>query len=110
MSPLQAAIWYGLGSATELLDFLDVAYDALPDAIKAQVWRELSTSRPYGLKPQDKARAVYEHWQQIDVDKFIEGLILEQAQDAAIGKIGKKVGEASKLHNRPVGFQTGPAI
>lgn len=82
-------------SATEIGDFVDVLYDALPYHLKAKYGSTpyLLRSVPWKLKLQ----IIYDNFDSIDVSSAVEGYILNEIEDrlyAAKGKLANKAAKA----------------
>jgi hypothetical protein len=82
-------------AVTEGLDVLDVLHDALPE--QCQV--------PDGT-PQEKALALYNCLDQLDLDAAIKGLILNAIEDAIVGRANQLGQDAAD----DLGLILGPAI
>lgn len=91
-----------MGLITELSDFVDVLWGAMPEHIQKRY-------RNAGFDA--KAKIIYDNYHLIDGEKLVEGLILDWIEDAAIGKMGSAVAEAVKkaakdgLYVSPKGLQ-----
>lgn len=97
----QFATWL-MGLITELSDFVDVLWGAMPEGLQ----------RRYANAGLDtKLKIIYDNYQQIDGEKLVEGLIKDWLEDAAIGKLGQGVADAVKkaakngLYVSPKGLQ-----
>ena len=102
-SKIIGRIWRAIGSVTEAGDMIDIAFASLPKSIRQM----------YGKKPSpyDKARAVYRHWEVMDMNEFVHKLIANQIEDAIFGLWGRFGAKASKIlgdiTGRPVGINQG---
>lgn len=102
-SKIIARIWRAIGSVTEAGDMIDIAFASLPKSIRQM----------YGKKPTpyEKARAVYRHWEVMDMNEFVHKLIANQIEDAIFGLWGRFGAKASKIlgdiTGRPVGINQG---
>lgn len=106
MGAVAAAIWHGVGPITETVDFVDVLYEALPKNIKRDAYRD----RGRQPNPFERAELIYRNINQIDIGKALSGYVQEQIEDYVIGKFGKKLGEASRNDQRPIGYGAGWAL
>lgn len=86
--------WAIINMFTEGLDFLDVVWEALPK-------KDRTKGRP---TPYDKARDIYDHFDQIDIAKAIENYINNQIEDYVYGMIGKQVAKAQGVIGSPTGL------
>lgn len=102
-SKIIGRIWRVIGSVTEAGDMIDIAFASLPKSIRQM----------YGKKPSpyEKARAVYRHWEVMDMNEFVHKLIANQIEDAIFGLWGRFGAKASKIlgdiTGRPVGINQG---
>lgn len=105
-----------LNWATEGLDILDAAYDALAPYAKA---REGLFKKGKPPTPIEKARAIANNLGAVDGARMMENLLRNQANDALAGGLGRAAGKAAgKTYGpggagpfgRPAGFQSGPAL
>lgn len=106
-----------INAATESRDAVNAIYDALPGKIRKDLWRKYAPKGQAGVIPEvpihRKIEALYQHAGEIDVGKAIGNLLMNQAEDKAIGKANKLLqkGYRSKAFGgRAVGFGTGPAF
>lgn len=77
-----AAVYHGANTATEIQDFFDAAYKALP--------KKLQTART----PIQRDKAVYRHWQDIDITQLAKNVVANQLEDAFYGGLGRLRGKA----------------
>jgi hypothetical protein len=82
---------------TEWLDFLDALYAALPGEVR-------SNPRYHG-NVSNRVRAVYENLEKIDVAQAIENVILNQIEDAIIGRAQGALARYGKSKMGEDGFQ-----
>lgn len=85
--------WAIINLFTEGLDFLDVLHNALPKKNRAK-----------GYNPYDKAAAVYEHLDKIDIALAVENFINNQIEDYIYGTMGKATSKAQKTIGSPTGL------
>lgn len=89
-----------VNGVTETNDLVNALHDALPRELQAKSGR-------IG----DRLRALYRHWDQVDMRKGFRNVVFNEIEDRAIGKIGVLNAKASARFGaatgRPVGFQTG---
>lgn len=97
---------------TESCDVVDAAWKALPKKIQQSA--KSKNIQPYikhirkGYDPSEydkkslafnctkKAQAVYDHWDKVDMRKFLSGLAENEVEDQAIGRVGERVKKFSK--------------
>lgn len=97
--------------ATETLDFVDAIHGALPKELQARP--RFVDGRWVPPSPVDKAMAVYNHLDRLDLRQALINLLLEQFEDAVYGGIGslsRRSLRGNRYYRRPVGWQTGPAF
>lgn len=110
-----------IGNAGETIDFIEALHDALPKDCQAKAKRRTGIygyGRPRKANPEwmastpyEKAIAIYNCINRIDVSQAIINLITNQVEDYLIGKVGKAAGKAArKQGTRPVSAQFGPAL
>lgn len=113
-----------VGVTTEALDVLDCLHEALPTKYWAKgVKLDKPSVSPFAKNyfgkgeyrapsPQEKARAVLDNIDKVDMVKFGTCVLQEQLEDFVIGKTSKKVRENTRRHNpnRPFGWLVGPAL
>lgn len=86
---------------TEVLDLINVLYDALPNSAKVKY-----NGTPYEKKSAsipEKMEALFKNWGQVDVARAVHGLLDEYLEDRFYGAIGKAGGEVSKRLGIPYG-------
>jgi hypothetical protein len=92
-----------LNVVTEGKDVVDAVYKGLP--VKR---------RKFGASPQEKAAAIYKHFDELDAGIAIKELIKNQAEDAVFGKIGRAQGKANRRLSERYGARIqigmGPAL
>lgn len=105
----------GAGARTlkDLADFLG-GYAAEGADIVAAVYYGLPKARRCGFAntPQLKLKCIYDNYEYLDLDKVVANLIAMEAQDRALGAIGKKMRDASRRNpyfDQGRGYQTGGA-
>lgn len=81
-----------LSSATEVADFIDCIYKALPK--NKQSPRDL---------PQDKLNKLYQYWEDVNVQQALLNCLQEQVEDYIFGRLGRLQATA----NRRLGVTTG---
>jgi hypothetical protein len=100
---------------TEIDDFVDAFWWALPKGDRTKVKQVPKSKRYYGVKyetpklPQ-KLKDLYDHWNDVDMNKAIDNLVQNEIGDRAAAKIGKASGHAAAATGRPVGYQLGPVF
>ena len=80
-----AAVYRFANWITEAQDGLDAAFKALPKAVRAKYDR---------TDPKARDRAVYEHWTEIDLKKFLVNIVKNEAQDYVLGRLGQLRGKS----------------
>jgi hypothetical protein len=95
-----AALNNAIGHATEALDAIDAVYYALPASIRAA---EFAAYGGY-MGPQDKLAAIWRNAQHIDPLEVAKNLILNAAQDRAIGKASRTASRG--VRNQGLDFGT----
>lgn len=113
------------GTVTEVADFTDALWDALPPSAKSGYIQVRSYNRAtkkwgkrwkkiHNVSMQRKQIDLFQHADQLDILAAAKNVAANQLQDALIGKFGSKQQEAAKEYlnqiGRPVGFGTGPAL
>jgi hypothetical protein len=76
-----------INSATEVLDFVDTLYNAIPEGLidPATACAVHDYKCKFGL--------IYEHFESIDVAEAIEQFLNNQVEDMIYGILGKKLGK-----------------
>lgn len=94
---LNGRAWYGrlTNGVTEGLDLLDITYDALDKKCGAKT-------------PQDKLACILKNYKSLNGERFIAGLVENQIEDYAWGRLGQISGKAARKAGRSTGYQTGP--
>ena len=78
---------YGLGrllyrimdTSTEAWELLEIVFDALPDEVKSK----------YRRRPDHMAKAIYKHADELDLNDIVQGIILNQIEDALAGRLAR---------------------
>lgn len=91
-----------LGGLTEMKDLVDAIYDAIPKRLKPKGY-----GKPF--TPQEKLLYLYEHPEQVDIRRALYNWLLNEGQDAAIGKLGRLSAAANRARNASAGNQQGDA-
>lgn len=73
------AMWRAMAWFSEAGDFVDVLFKSLPVAVQKRY------RRIYGNNIMMRARALRDHWQEIDIGAAVQWWALNQAEDAAYG-------------------------
>ena len=108
------------GSLTEVSDFVEALWKALPKkyrygyyALHGKGGKIVYVRRHKAGLPQ-MSRDIFNHLDQIDMNGAIWNVLTNQLEDALVGKFGKAQQRASKDYlnqiGRPFGFGTGPAL
>lgn len=74
-----------IGFATEFLDWTTAAFGALPKDIIDQVYIKNAGQVAWT----DKAQAVYENWERVDLCKFANNVVRMEITDWAIGSAAR---------------------
>lgn len=93
------------GASTEVGDVIDVLMDALPSGHKRPPWLRWKKH----LTLAEKLQAIAYNWRSIDWNRFSHGLVENQVEDFAFGRVGRGLRNLNRHMGRPVGVQTGPA-
>ena len=75
------------GSLTEGLDALDAIWRSLPCALRARLMKESGGF----MTPQEKMAAIYRHFGEVDMEKAVYNLLIDNLTDKYIGKINQAV-------------------
>lgn len=104
---VMSAKWKGMewliGAVTEGGDLVDAFYKALPR--KYQAWFP-GRKHPVSLK--EKMRALYRHFDKVDMEQAGKNMIANELEDRAIGFVGKRSKRLAKDMGLPRGLQVGP--
>lgn len=96
-----------LNGVTEVGDFIDSIYEALPRPLRTWKGRD-GKWRAKDITPQSKALRIYQHFDAINIGDAFVNLVVNQAEDFAFGKIGQASAKASRQMGFLAGIQTGP--
>lgn len=89
------------GAITELADFIEAIYEAIPEAIRGKRKRSLVNQMKF----------IASHYESIVLDDAILNVIQNQVEDAAIGKLAQAATKSfAKATGRPVGVTWGKAL
>lgn len=105
-----------VGTVTESIDFIEALHDALPKDRQATSWYKDKNGKWRKANPsaQKQLDALYKNIDKLDVKQALKNVLINQLQDALIGKLGSRAQKEAKpfleMLGRPVGFQTGGAI
>jgi len=91
------------GVATEIIDFIDALYDALPKAVKPKI-------RQKYVGWDTRAKLVWQHIDQMDWNKAFDNLVLNEGEDRLIGTLAKGGKKLAQKTGRNAGFTIGPAL
>lgn len=78
---------WALGAVTEAGDIIDSVWSALPGEVRWTPGVRKNT-------PQAKLKDIWDHYDQIDIDKMMENLVLNQIEDSIIGAANAQAGKA----------------
>lgn len=101
------------GETTEFIDAIDAFYEALPEDFQK---RQRAMRHGKAPKLTDKLALLYRHWNDVDLNKAIDNLVLNQIEDKLVGKVGQSSKRGTKsvsedgYYRRPFGPGTGPAL
>ncbi len=110
------------GFVTESLDALNAVWKALPEECRTGYYKlryrdkatgEFKTymKRRFRANQSQRLGDVTKCWKDVDMEKALENLLMNQLEDAGIGAIGRLNRDAitsNPYHTSPVGFQAGP--
>lgn len=99
-------IWGALGQVTEYIDTVDVIYEALPKRFKREKYKELGRQPT----PFEKAILIYENFDDLDIEKAVNGYIKQQISDALYALGSDRIAEANRQNNRPIGYEAGGSL
>ena len=97
-------------SVTELLDVLNCLHDGLPKKLKVKPHWDASAGRWRRGTPQEIARRVYENIDQIDWQKTLTCMVMNEIEDRLIGQVGQWTKDANQLRRNIAGLAFGPAL
>lgn len=100
-----AFTWAALNLATEWFDFIDSLFQGLPEDVRRATGATIDTGRKGGgnADPYAKARAIYEHFDEIDWNAATKAFLNNQIEDMAYGLLGT----AGSKANAGIGAATG---
>ena len=82
-----------LNFVTESVDVVNAIYKALPGSVRRNVF----TNGGYvKVSPQAKAEAIYRHFDEVDIEKAIENIVIEQLEDMLYGLAGRASASAAR--------------
>lgn len=84
------------GDVTEIGDFIESLYDAIPDHLRPKGKKKLT----------DKAKAVWEHFGSIDMNEALKNIIANELADYAYGLMGR-VNAAARWKQHAEGYAVG---
>lgn len=84
---------------SEGVDLMDAIYWALP--------KKYTSSKHNGTQ---RAEQLWKHFDEVDLNKALENIAINEWQDRIFGKIGQRVGERARLDGRPASWLAGPAL
>lgn len=87
--------WYMVNMLTEGLDFVDALYRSLPKECR----------RKFKPTPYDKAKAIYDCWDHLDLNKAVQNFLNNEIEDFIYGQVG----QATKKAQQEIGSGTGLA-
>jgi len=82
----------GAHSFTEMRDFINAIYNALPKRFQTA-----------GKKPQDRVRAILEHWRFLDPVAVVQNLEYNELEDRFLGRAFGKVSRGARRHGVTLG-------
>lgn len=82
----------GFGKGTEVSDFIENMYEALPLDLRQQLWRENGRHK---LGTAKQMEALYRHYKQIDLNKAAWNVLGDEVQDGLIGMASQGIVEAT---------------
>lgn len=102
--PRYALLQGGISLVTEGLDVIDALYDALPEQLRRRKRRAGQASLP------ERIETLYDNFLDIDPEKAFTNLVVDQIEDAILGRIGQKLGKSAKREGRGGSVLVGPAL
>lgn len=87
-------LWAFVGQITEGMDLIQVLYDAIPDG-KCGKFDWKTRSGDYFTDPYEKAKAIYNCFEHINVGQALENYVNNQIEDWMYAQQGKALGKAS---------------
>lgn len=96
-----------IGPATEIGDWADAAFDALPCKLRQRLW--VSGGRAGGkfLTPDEKIAAVYRNWKDIDVNALLYNIAKNELEDRVIAALAKYEARTRQRNFDRYGVQQG---
>ena len=88
----QVAYMKLFGAMTEIGEFVDSMYDALPQSIRVQ---DYYANGKHDLGRDKKLWSLYQNYRAIDVDLMVRNIVFDQLQDMVIGKASRDITVAS---------------
>jgi hypothetical protein len=87
--------------ATEFCEFIDAMWGALPKEVKWRLKLDLWRADPHHrLKCSDKAWNLWDHIDEVDLDKAIRNLTAQRQMDEIFGRLSKGRGAAARAAGR----------
>lgn len=83
-----------VNTLTEGVDFIDSAYNALPESKQAK-WKD-TPHKWRNPTVQAKLKALYDNYNDVDLSVFLDNLITNQIEDMFYGRLGRLNADASK--------------
>ena len=88
----QQAYMSMFGAMTEIGEFVDSIYDALPESIRRS---DYFANGRHELARDKKLWSIYQNYKAIDVDAMVKNIVFNNLQDAVIGKASRDITSAS---------------
>lgn len=88
----QQAYMHMFGAMTEIGEFIDAIYSALPTKIQTD---DYFANGRHELGRDGKLWSIYQNYKAIDVSKMVNAIVFNNLQDAVIGKGGRDITAAS---------------
>lgn len=103
MQGIVRGMWHAINFLTETFDFVDVLYEALPKYVREEA---KARKRKPKLTPDEKAQAIWDHLDEIDVALAIENYINNAMEDYLFGKTSPDR-QLNQLTGKPTGGGAG---
>lgn len=106
MSRAASWAWHAIGGLTEGVDFVNNLYESLPRDLKRKYYKK------YGRQPNpiERLQIIYLHINDVNIGDAVKGYIKQQIDDMISAAGSDKIAKANRIHNRPIGYEAGPAL
>lgn len=93
-SPVAGPLLRELGNVTEGFDLVRVFHRSLPEEFRAK--GHFNKGVYYPPSVQRQAAAVYDHFEEVDLELLVGNFLVEQASDRAYAFVGRRVGRTAR--------------